>query len=185
MKTHHGRSVRQRCGAEFSLLFGLAALLAGGCATPAVAPAPVGPLVKSVQQDSGGEPFIGSSGCRVCHAAAYARWRETNHAREFSGLPSGDRLVTSCLRCHVTGYGDRLGYRAGVEVPDLANVGCEACHGPGAGHARSRYPELVPTLTGGECPPCEINRICRLCHTSERSAGFDLARALEKITCKP
>ncbi len=93
-----------------------------------------------------------------------------------AGLLAGDRRLAACLRCHVTGYGDRLGYRAGGEGPDLANVGCEACHGPGADHGRSAHPELVPTRTGGECPPCEINRICRLCHTPERSPGFDLAR---------
>jgi hypothetical protein len=47
----------------------------------------------------------------------------------------------------------------------------------------SRHPELVATATGGECPPCEINRICRLCHTPARSADFDLARALARVRC--
>jgi len=168
-------------------LFGLAMLVAGGCAAASVAPAPapVGPLVMREQPDSGGSPYLGSAACRTCHAVTYSIWSSTAHARDYAGLLATDRRLSACLRCHVTGYGDRLGYRSTGESRDLANVGCEACHGPGADHGRSAHPELVPTLTGGECPPCEINRICRLCHTTERSPGFDLEQALSQITCKP
>ena len=170
---------------RFSFLFGFTMIVAGGCATSPVVPVSVGPLVLRELPDTGGAPFLGSAACRTCHAAAYARWRATGHAGDFAGLPTADRRGAACLRCHVTGYGDRLGYRASDEGRDLANVGCEACHGPGADHGRSAHPELVPTLTGGECPPCEINRICRLCHTPERSPGFELERALTRISCKP
>lgn len=160
-------------------------IVAGGCAAPSVTSAPVGPLVVRGYRDGGGAVFLGSDSCGACHAAEYARWRATGHARDFAGLPPADRLNSACLRCHVTGYGDRSGYRTGSDSLDLGRVGCEACHGPGADHGRSAYPGLVPTLTGGECPPCEINRLCRLCHTPERSAGFDLARDLARTSCKP
>jgi len=171
---------------KLSLLFGLTMMVTGGCAASSVgdAPVPVGlPVVR--EPDSGGSPYLGSAACATCHAAASARWRATSHARDFAGLPAADRLVSACLRCHVTGYGERFGYRATGEGRDLANVGCEACHGPGADHGHSAHPEYVPTLTGGECPPCEINRICRLCHTQERSPGFNLAQALSRIACNP
>jgi len=168
---------------KFSPLVGLAVIVACGCA--ATAPAPVRPLVRREQPDSGGAAFLGSAACVACHSAAYERWRVTGHARDFAGLLPADRRVTACLRCHVTGYGERFGFRLTGGDPGLANVGCEACHGPGADHGRSVHPELVPTRTGGECPPCEINRICRLCHTPERSPGFDLAQALTRISCKP
>ena len=170
---------------RLSSLIALAVIVAGGCAAPAAVPAPVGPLVMREQPEGETAAFLGNAACGACHAAAYDRWRATGHARDFAGLPAADRRVSACLRCHVTGYGERSGYRVAGEVSGLANVGCEACHGPGADHGRSAHPELVPTRTGGECPPCEINRICRLCHTPEHSAGFDLARALKKITCKP
>jgi hypothetical protein len=160
-------------------------LVAGGCAAPSAAPLSVGPLVLLEQPDTGGAPYLGSAACRTCHAAAYERWRSTGHARDFSGLLAADRRVSSCLRCHVTGYGERSGYRTDDLAPDRANVGCEACHGPGADHGGSAHPEFVPTLTGGECPPCEINRICRLCHTPERSPAFDIAQALRRVSCKP
>ncbi len=156
---------------------------AGGCATPAAAPAPAGTLAQFGESAGGGARFLGSEACRTCHPAAYDLWRATGHARAFTGLAPADRTVASCLRCHVTGYGDPLGYR-GDAVEDLTAVGCESCHGPGADHARSAYPAFVPTATGGECPPCEINRICRLCHTPERSKDFDLSHALARISCR-
>ncbi|HEY6001041.1 MAG TPA: multiheme c-type cytochrome, partial [bacterium] len=89
----------------------------------------------------------------------------------------------ACLRCHVTGDHDPLGQAAAAARPDLAAVGCEACHGPAADHAGSGHPELVPTETGGDCPPCEANRICRLCHTPAHSPGFELAGYLERVSC--
>ena len=168
-----------------SSLVGLALIVAGGCAASGPIPAPVGPVTLRQEPDRGGAPFLGSVACGTCHPEAYDRWRATAHSRDFAGLLAADRLASACLRCHVTGYGVAPGYRATGNGPDLANVGCEACHGPGADHGRSRHPGLVPTRTGGECPPCEINRICRLCHTPERSAGFDLERALTRISCKP
>jgi hypothetical protein len=161
----------------------LALLLTAGCATTAQAPPAVGPLVVLAKPAGDGRRFVGSEFCRACHPAAYSRWRATGHAREYAGLPPSDRAVPACLRCHVTGYGDSLGYLIGGAAPELASVGCEACHGAGAEHAGSAHPYLVPTATGGECPPCEINRICRLCHTPDHSAGFDLARALERVAC--
>ncbi len=170
---------------RLSLAVFLAGIAIGGCAATAVPVPPVGQLVILEHQDSAGAQFLGSSACRACHAEAYARWRSTGHAREFAGLPSADRLASACLRCHTTGYGDSFGFQPAGDARDLGNVGCEACHGPGADHGRSTHPELVPTLTGGACPPCEINRICRLCHTPEQSVGFDLSPALKKITCKP
>jgi hypothetical protein len=163
----------------------LAAVATGGCAVSAAPPAPVGHVVLAGEQERGEAAYLGSAACGACHAGAYERWRATGHARDFAGLQPADRGASPCLRCHVTGYGDRLGYRAAGGPPDLANIGCEACHGPGADHGRSAHPEFVPTRTGGECPPCEINKLCRLCHTPERSAGFDLPAALAKVSCKP
>lgn len=156
---------------------------AGGCATPVAPPATAGSAARLDGTLGGGGRFLGSEACRTCHPALYDRWRATGHARAFAGLPPADRTVPSCLRCHVTGYGEPHGYRTAPGGEGLASVGCEACHGPGADHARSAFPALVPTATGGDCPPCEVNRVCRLCHTPDRSKDFDLARALERLPC--
>jgi hypothetical protein len=159
----------------------LSLLAAAGCAARVAAPLPVGETVLMAQPAGTVARFVGSEACRGCHPSAYARWRATGHAREYAGLPAADRSDPACLRCHVTGYGDPLGLGGGAG--ELAAVGCEACHGAGADHALSAHPGLVPTVTGGECPRCEVNRICRLCHTPARSADFDLARSLELVAC--
>jgi len=130
----------------------------------------------------GGARYAGSEACRDCHREPWERWRATGHASDFAGLGAAERTDPACLRCHVTGHGDPLGHREGGG-PDLASVGCEACHGPAAEHAESRHPAFVPTAAGGPCPPCETSRICRLCHTPARSPDFDLARYLPRVSC--
>ncbi len=165
----------------------LALVFAAGCAAPPRPPSagPVGALVVRERAAGSGARFVGSGACRGCHPAAYERWARTGHARAFAGLAEPDRRNPVCLRCHVTGYADPLGFGRDDGGSDLAAVGCEACHGPGADHARSGHPGLVPTATGGECPPCEANRICRLCHTPERSPDFQLGPYLSRVSCRP
>ena len=160
---------------------GCAAGGAGGGAPPSATR--VGATVLLDADPGGGARYAGSEACRGCHPRAWERWRATGHATEFAGLTGTDRGAPACLRCHVTGPGDPRGYREDGGGPDLAAVGCEACHGPAADHAESRHPELIPTATGGECPPCEANRICRLCHTPARSPAFDLAAYLARVSC--
>jgi hypothetical protein len=171
--------------ARAALTAALAAAIATGCAA-ADGPAPetrVGPLVILAGDPGGGARFAGSGACRGCHREAWERWRASAHAAAFAGLQGPERDDPACLRCHVTGHGDPRGFRADGGGPDLAAVGCEACHGPAADHAGSRHPEFVPTATGGECPPCEANRICRLCHTPARSPAFDLGSYLARVSC--
>jgi hypothetical protein len=171
--------------ARAALVAAVAAAVAAGCASGGVPPPErrVGPVVLLAADPGGGQRFAGSGACSGCHPRAWERWRASAHAADFAGLSGPEREDPACLRCHVTGYGDPLGYRAASGGPDLAAVGCEACHGPAADHAGSSHPELVPTATGGDCPPCEANRICRLCHTPARSPAFDLDRYLARVSC--
>jgi hypothetical protein len=165
------------------LVLGATLALAAGCAAaPAlVAPRRVGAVVLRERPAGGGVRFVGATACRRCHEEAFAFWRGTRHAASLRSLGEQGARNAVCLRCHATGFGDPLGYR-GAE-PELGMVGCEACHGPGADHAFSRYPELVPTAAGSDCPPCEANRVCRGCHTPERSPSFDLGRDLPRVAC--
>jgi hypothetical protein len=172
-----------RRAAALALCLGWA--VAAGCAprqrTEGAAPA--GSLVVAPAPIGGGERYLGSASCRECHPEAWARWRSTAHAASLGSLLPADREDPVCLRCHATGYGDPRGFRDAAATPELAAVGCEACHGPGAGHARSRYPGRILPGAGSDCPPCEVNRVCRACHTTERSPAFDLGRDLPRIAC--
>lgn len=146
---------------------------------------PAGPVVILEERHGGEQEYLGNEACRECHPGVYAFWRRTVHARSFQDLSrAGERKDPTCLRCHTTGYGELSGFLDPDRTPGLAAVGCEACHGPGALHAGSLYPELVPTTLGRDCPPCEIQRLCHTCHTQIWSPDFQLGRDLGPVSCK-
>ena len=69
-----------------------------------------------------------------------------------------------CFKCHTTGYGEAGGFKSAEETPDLKNLGCEACHGPGSLHAESGDPTDLAV---------KVNlQVCIPCHNSERIAAF-------------
>ncbi len=161
--------------------------LTGGCLTPPASPAPGGglPVRFTTERPVAAENYAGSIVCRGCHGAIYDFWAGTAHARSLAGLAvKGKEGEASCLRCHATGYGTRSGY-AGAGRPELAAVGCEACHGPSAGHAAE--PRQIPpsgSLRAG-CPPCTVNEVCRLCHTPTWSPAFTPAQYFDTVKCPP
>ena len=82
--------------------------------------------------------YIGSDGCFTCHREQGGSWSETKHAKAFENLPEKYRTDSTCLKCHVTAFGENGGYSAGMAAADaqpFLSVGCESCHGPGSRHA--------------------------------------------------
>lgn len=85
--------------------------------------------------------YAGSESCAKCHAAESAKWKETKHSHAFEALekiakrPTLRQFDGECVICHTVGLGYRTGYRDELTTPHLKHVGCESCHGPGAGHA--------------------------------------------------
>jgi len=79
--------------------------------------------------------------CGECHPSEQALWAETRHAHAYATLVDREREdpELSCALCHNVGpNGNELddpmiGFR-GEPVPELRNVQCESCHGPGATH---------------------------------------------------
>lgn len=97
-----------------------------------------GSQVTTTQEAQPEKFYISSDACFTCHRQQGGSWTETKHNKAFDNLPEKYRTDTSCLRCHVTAYGEKGGYAAGMSATDakpLQNVGCESCHGPGSVHA--------------------------------------------------
>lgn len=127
--------------------------------------------------------YSGSDGCRRCHLPAYTAWTGTKHARSLKSLEVKNADSNPvCLRCHSTGYGFSSGYGDGTDG-GLDSVGCEACHGPSAAHAASGGRMPTPAGIRTDCPPCVINEVCRLCHTSSWSPDFTLSGYFDKVAC--
>lgn len=128
-----------------------------------------------------GRRYVGSAACADCHESATKAWQASKHAHAWETLAkaeTGTRYgwpVThypDCVACHVVGYGEQSGFVNPEKTPDLRDVGCEACHGPGDQHieayAEGREPKAGEKGFMGRVGP----HPCLRCHDFEQSPTF-------------
>jgi len=147
-----------------------ALLAAGLCACPA------GRL--AAQQSNTPAPsaqpaaYVGSAACRDCHPKefeSYSRYSKKAHSSQ-SVKTMASKLtpeeLRGCFACHTTGYGQPGGFESFEKTPELANAGCEVCHGPGRAHVDSGGDpgQIKATLAMAECERC---------HNAERVRSFN------------
>ena len=119
--------------------------------------------------------FVGSRTCAACHTSAYLWWQRTAHAHAYRTLQRrGRELDLDCIACHVTGFEQLGGARIG-RLEELADVGCESCHGPGSKHADD------PRSRRGRSRREVSATICASCHDPAHSPGFDFATWRERL----
>jgi len=107
----------------------------------------------------------GRTACRRCHLREFRSWEGTAHANALEALPEESRTDANCVKCHTTGYG-KGGFTSVADTPDLANVTCEACHGPGSLYKDKEVMEDQAAATAaGLVIPNEAT--CTGCHNSE------------------
>ncbi len=70
----------------------------------------------------------------------------------------------SCVGCHVTGF-RQPGGSVTANHNNLANVQCEACHGPGAAHIEEETRAQIVRAPGPS--------LCLQCHPPEHSPLFN------------
>ncbi len=102
-----------------------------------------------------GATYAGSEQCKMCHLKLYRSWETSRHARNFATLQGEELKDPRCLECHTTAF-EKGGYSLGKtpeENKKFENVTCEACHGPGSLHLKSKKEEDVIEATK-ECPNC-------------------------------
>lgn len=137
---------------------------------------------KEVQGD-----FVGSEKCASCHEKSYAIWKKSGHAKAWATLVKAEpprNFDPECIACHVVGWdaGRYFPYESGflseAKTPELVNVGCESCHGPGGSHvaaemgsdsALQKKLQKAMVLTKEDAE----KRQCMTCHDLDNSPDFD------------
>ncbi len=114
--------------------------------------------------------YVGSKVCAECHQQEYENWNrysEMSHAFESVMRMKHDLTpeeLKGCYKCHTTGYGEPTGFKDPVTTPDLKEVGCEACHGPGSVHVQTNDPADIKTNI--------TTKDCKRCHNTAREKAF-------------
>ncbi len=85
---------------------------------------------------------------------------------------------TMCATCHSTGYRltayDSANPKAQKAEWSELSVGCEACHGPGAAHAKSRAKKDIFSFSGKS--KAEQSRVCGYCHIRVENEQYKSAQ---------
>lgn len=120
-----------------------------------------------------GPKFAGTATCGMCHGDALETWKKSAHSHALKTLESEKHgRDPDCVACHVVGVDNENGFRSRDLTPELADVNCESCHGPGNDHAND--PAKFPLPKVGEAS-------CMKCHVKEQSPNFDFLKYWEKI----
>ena len=85
----------------------------------------------------GDSPYIGVETCATCHEKEHQIWTNSRHAHAMATLEKrSQQFDNECVGCHVVGF-QKGGFQSLYTTPQLANVQCEECHGPGRQHANN------------------------------------------------
>jgi hypothetical protein len=77
--------------------------------------------------------------------------------------------IVRCFRCHSTGPVETA---SAAIRPTNPGVHCEACHGPGANHARTGDPKMIRNPK--RMSAAALNRFCGVCHRPPAAAGVKI-----------
>lgn len=117
--------------------------------------------------------YIGEAACTRCHQRQREFWKGTRHAIAYETLVKrNSHTDLECVGCHTTGFNLPGGFRLGMETPDIRNVQCEACHGPGREH-KGR----------GDIRRVMEASICRGCHDTEKDPSFNIVSSINRVRC--
>ena len=133
---------------KLSLLLGVALLGLAGLAVSQDAPA----------DKPAAATYLGEAKCKMCHSKQHATWKKMKHSEAINSLSAEEQKKAECVKCHVTGYGEAGGFESMEKTPAMANVQCEACHGPGSNHMKAPMADKKKTINGK-------GRDCRDCHS--------------------
>ncbi|MBF0499329.1 MAG: cytochrome c family protein [Candidatus Riflebacteria bacterium] len=121
-------------------------------------------LVTALISPAQGSPekhYIGPETCKSCHEKEYTSFfASSKKSHSYDTITRMRKFLTDqefegCMECHTTGHGKPGGFVSVEATPQLKNLSCEACHGPGSVHAESGDPsEINGKLTPKDCSGC-------------------------------
>ena len=116
--------------------------------------------------------FVGAETCAGCHQEAYDVWKASGHAHAMATLErKSQQFDNECVTCHVVAF-EKGGFQSLATTPQLANVQCEACHGPGKDHITKPAKGFGLMATPAACMDC---------HTQPNSPDFNFDTYWPKI----
>lgn len=116
--------------------------------------------------------FVGAETCAGCHQEEYDIWKNSGHSHAMRTLENkNQQFDNECVKCHVVAF-EKGGFESLKTTPQLANVQCESCHGPGREHIAKPAKGFgkMPTPAG-----------CLDCHTQPNSPDFTFDTYWPKI----
>lgn len=124
--------------------------------------------------------YVSYTACADCHEEIVEGWKTTPHAHAFETLKKqGEEKQTNpgCVKCHVVAFDAEGGFIDMELTPELKDVQCENCHGPGRKHAESEDPADIigkPDEAG-----------CRVCHTEGQDKNFNFEKKSKYVHGEP
>jgi hypothetical protein len=132
-------------------------------------------VVVSIASADQAGTYVGSAECSACHEGITKSWEKTGHARAFQSLKkTSQENLAGCQLCHVTAFDEPGGFVDQELTPELMNVQCEECHGPGKLH--STDPSKKGSILG-KVPEAK----CRKCHTPGQDKNFNYSKKIKLI----
>ena len=121
---------------------------------------------KSIRSEILGD-YLGYKACIDCHTDIAEKWKTTKHGNAFENLKTQGtekQENPGCFRCHVVAYDEDGGYIDMELTPELKDVQCEACHGPGRKHTETLSTDDIYKAS---------EEVCRKCHTEGQDKDFN------------
>ncbi len=142
--------------------------------------------------------FVGSKKCKDCHDISYDVWKKSGHAKAWKTLKDIDvprNFDPECISCHVIGWHPteyfpyESGFLSEEETPEMINVGCEDCHGPGEKHVAAEMGSDAALqeklqkamVVTKEQSRTDKTRWCLNCHDLDNSPDFNFEEYWPKI----
>ena len=88
--------------------------------------------------------YTGNESCVRCHSLSTYRYRNDKHAHAFDVIAARkEEYDPECVQCHTVGFGYKSGFISIDKTPNLVDVGCEDCHGPGSKHVENPLEDVL------------------------------------------